>query len=227
MASVTVTRGKVRHNHIDYTEGEVIGDLTDAQAKQLVDGGDCAHGANGKVSGGKPAPAKTSRVKDDLLKNKTDGPRKTVTEKAQARAQAKDDKQAADDAAKADETAQELPTSFTVNIGTDQEAEYASVVEGEGTDAVTKYLRGDDEITEAEYTAAYEQSVADASSEDDDQGQGGESQDGVTEFDHDGKHYRTGKAKNGVAFYQADKKPIKKVEFLQAAGAAGVTLSED
>lgn len=214
MASVKVTGGTIRHDHVDYKKGDVIADLTEKQAEQLVDSGEAAHTSAAKTTGGTKTAPKTSRVKEDLLANKTEAPRKSVAEKAQERAQRPAKVQTGDDSTDDVKTADELPVSFTT-----PDARYETNLRGtppEGTD----YFKDGEPIDEAEYSAAYEQSINDAGKD----SQTDENKSDTVEFDYKEDHFKRGIAKNGAEFFTRNNKSIKKVEFLQAAGAAGVDL---
>lgn len=91
MAEVKVLR-RVRHNNLHFGEGEIIADLSQKQAQQLVDSGEASFDLEGGTpAAGSPAPVRESAVKKALLEGADSGNRKTVSEKAQARQQAKEE----------------------------------------------------------------------------------------------------------------------------------------
>lgn len=91
MAQVKVT-SKVKHNGVIFEAGEVVGDLSEAEARALVNSGAAEFAdKSAKASAGKKQGPRTSKVKESLLGqdgNAKGGAKKTVAEKAQKRAQA-------------------------------------------------------------------------------------------------------------------------------------------
>lgn len=169
MAQVKVLRS-VNHNGVKYGADEVIGDLTQHQAAQLIDSGEAVKaGAGEQASAGKRVPPKPSAVRDSVKGKPAAGDKKTVSEKAQEREQAKADaanggtpagEEDLDDQG-GDQTEVELPESFTTPEG---EYSVKRNVKGHVSGyqfAATDAAEGDKPavVKKADYQTAYEASV--------------------------------------------------------------------
>lgn len=187
MAQVKVT-STIKHDGTIFEAGEVLGGLTDAQAKALVEAGAAEFGRGDEpASKGRKQGARSSKVKESLLGadgKAKGGAKKSVAEKAQERAQGGEDAKEGNDTPPADENAagsQDAGDSSNTGDGNDAGDEGDGQQDGAG--------QGDGD-TKTE--------VADA-------------------FEFNGAKFTTKLVgKNKQKHYYKDGKEIKKVDYLTA-----------
>lgn len=147
---------RIQHDGKVFNPGDIIGDgdITEAQAEQLIASNSAVKVGSQNTVGGEKAEPNPSRIKDTLKNQPKDGKRLTVAEKAQAR-NSKESETVGDVPAKTEDVDAPvvLPESFT---GVD--GEYAVVLNAKGK--VYKYTKDGATIKKAEYQSAFEASEA-------------------------------------------------------------------
>jgi hypothetical protein len=193
---------KVNHSGERFNEGDVLDNLTDAQAEQLIESGAAERTRDSKASSGTPIAAKASRVKQDLGGQDL-SQRKTVSQKAQERAAKADTSTPKGGGGGGTEAAREP------DLGGTPEEPAAGDSANDGTPNTGNEPGGEGTPS----------TPSNPTTDDGDQTVGNDPK--AVSFELDGVNYTRKADKNGVPQYRADGKSVSKVDFIAAQQRAG------